>query len=142
MTDLELQNCKSIANLLKRKSLYGLMILVTIPIFFFFYSHFDINLLLKSIFLISGILVVLGGLHMQFDANLFNDLFTKKKTIQDVDKKIESIFKRKMNNRTIEDRVLGSKTMIKRFQIFVLFHVFIFIVCTILVIKDIMDVAC
>lgn len=142
MTDLELQNCKSIANLLKRKSLFGLMILVTIPIFFFFYSHFDINLLLKSIFLISGILVVLGGLHMQFDANLFNDLFTKKKTIQDVDKKIESIFKRKMNNRTIEDRVLGSKTMIKRFQIFVLFHVFIFIVCTVLVIKDIMDVAC
>jgi hypothetical protein len=127
MTEQERKNCEKVAVYLKRISLLGLVVFITIPVAL---RWFDTNsqtiLFLEMAIVFTGLIVLLRGFHLLFDAQLFQKLASGKMHLKAVDKLISKLFNKKIQNKTLEDRIKGSYKLARGFFIFLFIHLLCF----------------
>jgi hypothetical protein len=127
MTEQERKNCEKASIYLKKISLLGLVILVTIPVVI---HSFDANsqttLFLEIAVVFTGLIVLLRGSHLYFDAQLLQKLASGKMDLKAVDELILKLFNKKIQNKDLEDRITGSYQLARGFFVFLVIHLLCF----------------
>jgi hypothetical protein len=127
MTEEERENCEKVAVYLKRISLLGLVVFITIPLFFYFLKISDqITLVFKVSVVVSGLFLILKSYHLYFDAQLFQKLASGSMGLKDVDELILKLFNKKIQNKDLEDRITGSYQLVRGFVVLFIIHLLCF----------------
>jgi hypothetical protein len=127
MTEQERKNCQKASIYLKKISLLGLVILVTIPVVLrLFDANSQTTLFLEIAVVFTGLIVLFRGSHLYFDAQLLQKLASGKMDLKAVDKLILKLFNKKIQNKTLEDRITGSHKLTRGFFVFLFIHLLCF----------------
>ena len=142
MSEKELLDCKISAKKLNQKSKLGFVVLFTIPTFLFLNNSNPFPFYTTFTLMLSGIIVVLLAFHLQFDANLFNNLASQKKELQEVDALIFKIFRKKMNNKPLHERIIGCEKLLRNFKLLLVFHILFFLTIIGIIMYQVMRPSC
>jgi hypothetical protein len=127
MTEQERKNCEKASIYLKKISLLGLVILVTIPVVLrLFDANSQTTLFLEIAVVFTGLIVLFRGSHLYFDAQLLQKLASGKMDLKAVDELILKLFNKKIQNKDLEDRITGSHKLTREFFVFLVIHLLCF----------------
>ena len=128
MTDKEQSDCKATAVALKGMSVFGLIIFLTIPSVLILSTR---NLLLENIailtFIFSGLFIGFRAWHLQFDAKLLDEVALKNLDLNDLDAILFKLFRKKMNNKSLEERMNSCYKLAKRFLLLIKIHLIFYV---------------
>jgi hypothetical protein len=130
MTEQDCQNCQVAAITLKRISLLGIALFITIPSTFMTlqnntFSTFEKGLLLT--FFLTGLLLAIRTCHLFFDSQLLKNLGNKKMTLTDVDQIVLRIFRKNIQGKTVEVRIKSCNKLVKGFFVLLVMHLLCYI---------------
>jgi hypothetical protein len=130
MTEQDCKDCQVSAVTLKRVSLLGIVLFITIPSTFMTlqnntFSTFEKILLL--IFFLTGFLLAFRSCHLFFDSQLLKNLGTKKMTLTDVDQIVLRIFRKNIQGKTVEVRIKSCNKLVKGFFVLLVLHLLCYV---------------
>jgi S-adenosylmethionine:tRNA-ribosyltransferase-isomerase (queuine synthetase) len=127
MTDQERQNCEKVAVYLNRISGLGLVVFITFSLTIYSLNDTSQNTnLFQTLFTASGFAVIWKSCHLHFDAQLFQKLASGKMNLKAIDELILKLFNKKIQNKTLEDRITGSYQLTRVFFVFLIIHLVCF----------------
>lgn len=128
MTDKELSDCKATAIALKGIGVFGLMIFLTIPSVLILSNQISLleNIAILT-FILSGLLVGFRAWHLQFDGKLLGEIALKNLDLNNLDTIIFKLFNKKMNNKSLEERVNSCHKLAKGFLVLVRIHLIFYV---------------
>lgn len=126
----ERRECQITAVTLKSISKLGLIVFVTIPSMLISAQKYSLNLFesfFLIFFLITSLLLAFRAWHLYFDANLLENIGNKTFRLSDIDKSINILFHKKIQNKTLESRIKSCYKLAKSFFVFLIFHLICFL---------------
>jgi hypothetical protein len=125
MTEQECKECQVAAVALKGISLLGLLVLLTVPSFLFFYndcpSH-SFKKIILVIFILTALLLAIRSWHLYFDSQLLKNLASKNLSLIDIDVIVLRLFRKTIKNKTINDRINSCYKLAKSFFVLLGLH--------------------
>ena len=136
MTDTEKQKCNEIARKLKWTIFLGFVVTIGFITIFVFRNRlnndsYSYEMLLWSLYMITGILCFIRLFHLTLDAYLFSQLSQEKMSLNDVNELIKKWFGKNVSNKSVDDRIKGTEKLIKGFYIVLMIHFMSFIILNI-----------
>lgn len=129
MTEEERRETQVAAVTLKSISKLGYATLITTPIIFMLIHNQNLNMFENVTLLLFFITVILTGLrawHIYFDSILLKNISAEKFDLSDLDECLYSIFHKKNQNNTLEDRIKSCYNLTRNFFLFFILHLLLF----------------
>jgi hypothetical protein len=128
MTEKEQSDCKAASVALKGISVFGLVILLTIPSLLLVAKH---NSLAENsailVFIFSGLFLGFRSWHLQFDAKLLNEVAVKTIDLNNLDSLIFKLFQKKIENKSLEERINSCYKLAKGFLVLIKIHLILYV---------------
>jgi hypothetical protein len=125
MSEQDCKECQVAAVALKSVSILGFLLFFTIPSAFFMVQNHTLNTFEKGFFmffLLTGLLFGLRSWHLYFDSQLLKSLGNKKLSLSDVDQIVMRLFRKNIQDKTIQVRIKSCYKLVKGFFILLVLH--------------------
>jgi hypothetical protein len=125
MSEQDYKECQAAAVALKGVSILGVLLFLTIPSAFFMIQNQVLNTFEKGVFVIflfTGLYFGFRSWHLYFDSLLLKNLGTKKLLLSDVDQIIMSLFRKNIQEKTIQVRIKSCYKLANGFFILLILH--------------------
>jgi hypothetical protein len=130
MSEQECNECQVAAVALKGVSFLGVVLFITIPTTFIMLQNHTLNTFEKGFFmffLLTGFLFGFRSWHLYFDSLLLKNLGNKKLSLSNVDQIVMHLFRKNIQDKTIQVRIKSCYKLVKGFFALLVFHLLCYI---------------
>ncbi|MBC5837409.1 hypothetical protein [Flavobacterium muglaense] len=125
MSDQDCKECLVAAIVLKKVSLLGLLVFITIPTVCIMVQDHAFNTLEEVVFvvfLLTGFLFGLRSGHLNFDSRLLKSLGDRTRSLSDVDQIVMRLFRKNIQGKTIQVRITSCYKLVKGAFVLLVLH--------------------